>query len=77
MLGHADCVNSLLEFHAAPWARNAELEMPFELALRFGFAELANALAGYQPAPPLTSQVTTLTTFEMPVEFCFSHIITK
>ncbi|KAM7540368.1 hypothetical protein Aperf_G00000042277 [Anoplocephala perfoliata] len=56
MLGHADCVNSLLEFHAAPWARNAELEMPFELALRFGFAELANALAGYQPAPPLTSQ---------------------
>lgn len=57
MLGHADCVNCLLEFHAAPWARNAELEMPFELALRFGFAELANALAGYQPVPPLTSQV--------------------
>ncbi|KAH9285373.1 Tyrosine-protein kinase HTK16 [Echinococcus granulosus] len=56
MLGHADCVNCLLEFHAAPWARNAELEMPFELALRFGFAELANALAGYQPAPSLTSQ---------------------
>ncbi|VDM16444.1 unnamed protein product [Hydatigera taeniaeformis] len=56
MLGHADCVNCLLEFHAAPWARNAELEMPFELALRFGFAELANALAGYQPVPPLTSQ---------------------
>ncbi|VDD80259.1 unnamed protein product [Mesocestoides corti] len=56
MLGHADCVNCLLEFHAAPWARNAELEMPFELALRYGFAELANALAGYQPAAPLTSQ---------------------
>lgn len=57
MLGHADCVNCLLRFHAAPWARNSELEMPFELALRYGFAELANALAGYQPSPPLTTQV--------------------
>ncbi|KAL7062744.1 hypothetical protein AAHC03_029 [Spirometra sp. Aus1] len=56
MLGHADCVNCLLRFHAAPWARNAESEMPFELALRYGFAELAIALAGYQPAPPLTTQ---------------------
>lgn len=56
MLGHADCVNCLLRFHAAPWARNAEAEMPFELALRYGFADLAAALAGYKPTPPLTTQ---------------------
>lgn len=57
MLGHADCVNCLLRFHAAPWARNTEAEMPFELALRYGFADLAAALAGYKPTPPLTTQV--------------------
>ncbi|THD23626.1 Tyrosine-protein kinase [Fasciola hepatica] len=56
MLGHADCVNCLLRFHAAPWARNAEAEMPFELALRYGFADLAAALAGYKPTQPLTTQ---------------------
>ncbi|GAA55551.1 Tyrosine-protein kinase htk16 [Clonorchis sinensis] len=56
MLGHADCVNCLLRFHAAPWGRNAEAEMPFELALRYGFADLAAALAGYKPTPPLTTQ---------------------
>ncbi|CAL8099188.1 unnamed protein product [Calicophoron daubneyi] len=56
MLGHADCVNCLLRFHAAPWARNAEAEMPFELALRYGFADLAAALAGYKPTAPLTTQ---------------------
>lgn len=57
MLGHADCVNCLLRYHAAPWARNSEAEMPFELALRYGFADLAAALAGYQPSPSLTTQV--------------------
>ncbi|CAH8589118.1 unnamed protein product [Schistosoma bovis] len=56
MLGHADCVNCLLRYHAAPWARNAEAEMPFELALRYGFADLAAALAGYKPAPAITMQ---------------------
>ncbi|KAK4470933.1 hypothetical protein MN116_006440 [Schistosoma mekongi] len=56
MLGHADCVNCLLRYHAAPWARNAEAEMPFELALRYGFADLAAALAGYKPAPAITTQ---------------------
>ncbi|CAH8565306.1 unnamed protein product [Heterobilharzia americana] len=56
MLGHADCVNCLLRYHAAPWARNAEAEMPFELALRYGFADLAAALAGYKPVPAITTQ---------------------
>ncbi|VDP47890.1 unnamed protein product [Echinostoma caproni] len=30
--------------------------MPFELALRYGFADLAAALAGYKPTQPLTTQ---------------------
>ncbi|PAA89541.1 hypothetical protein BOX15_Mlig008106g2 [Macrostomum lignano] len=57
VLGHADCVNTLLRFHAAPHPRNCDGELPYELALRFGFAELAEAMANYRCPSPLTCLV--------------------
>ncbi|PAA87163.1 hypothetical protein BOX15_Mlig000491g2, partial [Macrostomum lignano] len=52
ILGHSNCASALLRHGAAAHPLNADEEMPYELALRFGFAELADYLADW-PAEEL------------------------